>query len=410
MLIAALGTALLAVSLQNPSPQVADTSRPGIPPTGPFPADSTIVVAPPGDSVTLFYRNLLGIRFDDSTSGPTIRSLFKRYQAEIIGGLSNAREYIVRLPDPGSTYASFESLTKEINSRAGVMYAAPIAHRSGYGINTESSIKIVSDTTRPAIPPTGPFPYDLALVVSPPGDTVTLFFRNLLGIHFDDATSGSTIRQIFARHDLEIVGGLTNAREYIVRFADPGPAYAAFDSVRNAIKAEPGVRYAAPMLRRSGYGINARFPEEGLIDALSDTAPPAVPDSLLALPDTLVTFYYPDDPDDVYFRNVFFLLFDDSTSGTTINAVLQRYQAEIIGGSPSPWDRGAYIVRVPDPGASMQAVDSLNASIETEPGVRSARPHAYRGKLIIRSQYPNNGTSGQRRSFSRWTPQPRRDT
>ncbi len=115
----------------------ADTTRPAIPPSAFFPYDSTIVTAPPGDTMNVFFRNIIGIRFDDSTSGSTIRSLFQRYQAEIIGGLSNAREYIVRIPDPGSSWEAYDGLMRQLNEmEPGIRYAAPMSYRSGITFHT----------------------------------------------------------------------------------------------------------------------------------------------------------------------------------------------------------------------------------------------------------------------------------
>ncbi len=115
----------------------ADTSRPAIPPTGTFPRDTTIVISPPWDTATVFYRNIFAIRFDDSTSGKTIRQLFQGYHAEIIGGLSNARAYIVRVPDPGSSWEAYEALKRRLNDQEpGVTYASPVSRRSGITFHT----------------------------------------------------------------------------------------------------------------------------------------------------------------------------------------------------------------------------------------------------------------------------------
>jgi hypothetical protein len=119
-------------------------------------------------------------------------------------------------------------------------------------------------------------------------------------------------------------------------------------------------------------------------EVASDTTRPPVPSSYSEF-DTTVVVPNPSDSDVIYYRNIFFLQFDDSTSGTTVRSVLQRYQATIVGGSTSPWDRGAYVVRVPDPGATWEDVQRVAAQMQSERGVYLARPRAYRSKLIFRA-------------------------
>ena len=109
-----------------------DSTRPELPNTGmTFPKDTTLVNSFPGDTVTVFYRNIFGVRFHDSTSGTTIRQMLQQFKGEIIGGLPNTGEYIVRFPDPGSGFAAFNALETEINAVPGVEYATPMVRRSG---------------------------------------------------------------------------------------------------------------------------------------------------------------------------------------------------------------------------------------------------------------------------------------
>ena len=58
----------------------------------------------PGDTAVVYYRTVIGVLFDDSTSGVTVRRVLQKYRATIIGGLRNPPAYIVRVPDPGPTY------------------------------------------------------------------------------------------------------------------------------------------------------------------------------------------------------------------------------------------------------------------------------------------------------------------
>ncbi len=140
----------------------ADTSRPAVPPLGIFPRDTTIVIAPPGDTMNVFYRNIFVIRFDDTTSGRTIRSLFQRYGAEIISGGPAQQEYFVRVPDPGASWEAYEALKRRLNDdESGVDYAAPVHRRSGItfhsqhpvdGIGAQRSDWVTpTDVTRPRL-------------------------------------------------------------------------------------------------------------------------------------------------------------------------------------------------------------------------------------------------------------------
>ena len=121
------------------------------------------------------------------------------------------------------------------------------------------------DTTKPAIPTTGSFdfPRDTTVVVAVPGDTITVYYRNIFKIRFEDSTSGTTIRAYLLANQGEIIGGAPNTGAYIVRVPDPGPSYQAFDSLRSKLNSTPAVSYAAPAVRRSGYSVQSRFPNDG---------------------------------------------------------------------------------------------------------------------------------------------------
>lgn len=113
--------------------EVPDTTRPVVPASRKLStvADTTLVATPPGDTVTIAYRNVFRVRFDDSTSGTTIRAFLVEMQGEIISGNPNAGEYIIRFPDPGASYQAVDSLQRAIMSRVGVDYAVPSKWRSG---------------------------------------------------------------------------------------------------------------------------------------------------------------------------------------------------------------------------------------------------------------------------------------
>ncbi|MGH9893263.1 MAG: hypothetical protein ACREA0_14990 [bacterium] len=100
-----------------------------------LPQDSVLTVAPPGDTVVLYYRNILGVAFVDSASGPTVRALLAKYNAVIIGGDPNGGpwgEYIVRVPDPGTTLDALDLLVARINAERTVAEASRITFRDRF--------------------------------------------------------------------------------------------------------------------------------------------------------------------------------------------------------------------------------------------------------------------------------------
>src|SRR6266516_1607320 len=115
-------------------PQVQDTARPPIPPLPNLPADSTYTVEGPNypRSQLLYYRNIVRISFDDSTSGLTIRNLLARYNGTIIGGIAGPAdpEYFIAVPDPGATFQALDSLVNQLSREHGVRWAAQVYYRT----------------------------------------------------------------------------------------------------------------------------------------------------------------------------------------------------------------------------------------------------------------------------------------
>ena len=86
------------------------------PPLGPPGAER-----PSGTNVR-YYRNVVVIVFDDSTSGRSVRRVLAKYRGIIIGG-SEARDepaYYVQIPDPGTTFAAIDSVVSAIQTEPGV--------------------------------------------------------------------------------------------------------------------------------------------------------------------------------------------------------------------------------------------------------------------------------------------------
>jgi hypothetical protein len=108
-----------------------DTTRPPIPVSENLPRDSTFTVEAPDlpRAECLYYRNIVAITFDDTTSGSTIRSLLHRYSGSVIGG-NPGIEYVVQIPDPGPTFTALEAITTKLSSEPGVANARKVYYRT----------------------------------------------------------------------------------------------------------------------------------------------------------------------------------------------------------------------------------------------------------------------------------------
>src|SRR5258708_5066709 len=169
-----------------PSPHLTatqgDTSWPALPPPPALPSDSTFTVESPtyARSQLLYYRNIVGVTFNRSASGVTIRNLLARYQASVIGGVAGAAgsEYILQVPDPGTTLQALDSLLARLEREPAVDHASSVYYRTPGAIYSEHQ----GDTTRPAMPGLLNLSRDSTLTVRRPGDSLSLYYRNIVGI------------------------------------------------------------------------------------------------------------------------------------------------------------------------------------------------------------------------------------
>src|SRR5512143_52699 len=117
----------------------------------------------------------------------------------------------------------------------------------------------------------------------------------------------------------------------------------------------------------------------------ADTTRPPMPTELNLPQDSVLTVAPSGDPDVLYYRNVVGIAFVENASGPAVRAVLRKYHAVIIGGDPyeGPW--GGYIVRIPDPGPSMDALGLLLSRIEAEAAVAEASWITYRDRFVPRT-------------------------
>ena len=127
-------SSLVAQRAADVAPTRADTIRLAVLAGPNLPSDSTFTVEKPGTprSELLYSRNIVGIIFDDTASGETVRDLLTRYGVIIIGGVPGVSEHIVQIPDPGATYAALDSIVTQLYSEPGVALARKVYYRTPF--------------------------------------------------------------------------------------------------------------------------------------------------------------------------------------------------------------------------------------------------------------------------------------
>jgi hypothetical protein len=121
----------------------------------------------------------------------------------------------------------------------------------------------------------------------------------------------------------------------------------------------------------------------GAFQASTDTSRPPVPPDFNLPEKGVLVVPHPDDERVVYYRNVLLVAFADTTKGVTIRALLKKYRGVIIGGAPYVGSNGAYVIRIPDVGASFAKLDSVITQLEREPGVSEATWITYKGLIQL---------------------------
>ena len=89
-----------------------------------------------------------------------------------------------------------------------------------------------------------------------------------------------------------------------------------------------------------------------------------------------------------YVRNFIGVRFEDSVSGVSINAFLTRHSGTIIGGTGSGTSVEYYVLKVPDPGPSIADLDSVAATMQSEPIVRAVLRISYGERPDVRGRFP----------------------
>ncbi len=133
-----------------------------------------------------------------------------------------------------------------------VRSAAPLASAMWYLFACSLLAQQPSDTTRPPIPENWSFPDDSTHVVMFPSDTLLVYYRTMVSVHFKPEASGTSIRAFMTKYQLEIVAGIRWLGEYVMRYPDPGESWDAVQASIRAMRSEPVVK-SLWLAKRRGY-------------------------------------------------------------------------------------------------------------------------------------------------------------
>jgi hypothetical protein len=224
---------------------------------------------------------------------------------------------------------------------------------------------------------------DASRLVHSLGDTSLIYFRTDIALRFNARVTDSAKIVFFTRHSMTVVGVTTNG-QFFVRMPDPGPSLQNFYDVIDRLRVEPEIRLVVPIeyagMREIGFA--------------SDTARPPIPTGTAYPRDTLYAVTNPADTGRIYYRRLYEIMFSDTASGSSIRALLAKYHARIVGGVPII---GSYIVMMPDPGATWQAVQARRDSLHREPIVLVFMPLIRRDNPPVpRSRFLNSASLGAR--------------
>lgn len=328
----------------------ADTARPPIPTSTVFPYDSSLTVSPPGDTATHFFRNIFAIKFDDSTSGLTVLAFFQTFGATIIAGGPAAREYYVWTSDPGPTWQAYDQLHAAMDNAVGVRYAAAVSYRGPIGFNGTHSSAVEGSALVPALPPDS-IPTWVLADSSIDGNGYT---KQLIEVLFQSSATQPERQAALQSVDGTVIGGLpmtSGDGYYLVQVPDDGSG-AQLDSAVVHMTMLPAVRHVGRQWRGGG-------------------PLPANPDHLMVPDDSLETIRGPLDTVVTYYRTMAQVQFKPGSTGGGVATLLQKYQAQIVGGVAFS---GVYVLRYADPGNSWSSVMARVDSLAAEPIVLRAMP------------------------------------
>lgn len=110
----------------------SDTAAPEMPKKLLIRPDTTLVVSRP-DSGDIYYRTLVQVAFDDTTRGISIKRVFFRFQATVVGGYPKQGPrgtYVIQVADRGPKWEPLAALVDSLRAEPGVFSAGPMQFRA----------------------------------------------------------------------------------------------------------------------------------------------------------------------------------------------------------------------------------------------------------------------------------------
>ncbi len=234
----------------------------------------------------------------------------------------------------------------------------------------------------PPLPTSVSWPQTNLALAALPLDTSTKEYRNVIGLQFSATMTGAAYNSLLARYGGVLIGGIgggTPYLYYIIQFPDPGPTYAALDSLLHRLVREPGVLELLTLERPSHMDLRGSYRNDDGLLATADTSgrggtPPPLPNSTTNVPDdSLHIVYVPGDTIAQYYRTIARVNFRDDATPAQISALLTKYHAQVVGGDT--WTN-TYIILYADPGPTWDDVKAKLQLLDAEPGVERATPFA----------------------------------
>ena len=231
----------------------ADTTRPPVPTKLGGPAE-ILTLGIRGETI---FRNVAEVRFDDTTSGVTVRRFLRRYNGKIVGGTPISRAYILEIPDPGATWEQYYAVIQAMRTEPGV-----------------TGVSIVSIKEMHVNLPARPAPDTVSLVPDTPPDSIPIsaweamyapgnmelpgvewprpFPRNIVVVLFREETSRIDKQRAIDAIQGVVVGGEPIGRGglYYVRIPGDGTSRPLFRAIET-LKSLPQVETASPVLPAS---------------------------------------------------------------------------------------------------------------------------------------------------------------
>lgn len=228
----------------------ADTTRPPVPTELGGPAE-ILTLGIRGETI---FRNVAEVRFDDTTSGVTVRSFLRRYSARIVGGTPISRNYILEIPDPGATWEKYYAVIQAMRTEPGVTGVSIVSIKETRvdlpARPAPDAVSLVPDSPPDSIPLSAWEAMNAPRNMEPPGEEWPRPFpRNIVVVLFREETSRIDKQRVIDTIQGVVVGGEPIGRGgfYYVRIPDDGTSRPLFRAIET-LKSLPQVETASPVL------------------------------------------------------------------------------------------------------------------------------------------------------------------